>query len=109
MKSPSRSYSGLLDFRAFDPNVFERQALPFDEIGDVVAERRNILQDVFFGLFKRHEDAARRGPRHERGIRARTSSCHNRDRRRQASAGLGQAAAGDLVEAGDSGGDLLER
>ena len=33
-------FSGLLDLRAFDPNVFERQPLPLDEIGDVVAERR---------------------------------------------------------------------
>ena len=51
-------FAGLLDLRALDPDVFERQALALDEIGDVVAERRGVLDDVFFGLFERHEDAA---------------------------------------------------
>ena len=102
--------SGLLDFRAFDPNVFERQAPPFDEIGDVVAERRHILEDVFFGLFKRHEDAALAAGRgmneeFEREHRLATTGTAAYERR----PAFGQAAAGDLIEAGDSGGDLLER
>ena len=102
-------FSGLLDLRALDPDVFERQALPLDEIGEVVAERRDILDDVVFGLFERHEDAAlaaRGAVNQELQAEERLAAAGPAaDERRPA---VRQPAARDLVEAVDSGRDLLE-
>ena len=82
-------FPGLFDLRALDPDVFDRQPLALDEIGDVVAERRDVLDDVLFGLFERHEDAAlAAGGAVDQELERRTGSCRTRARRTPASAGL---------------------
>ena len=103
-------FAGLLDLRALDSNVFERQALALDQIGHVVAERRDILEDVFLGLFERHEHAAlavRRAVDEELQGEQRLAAAGPAAHQRRPA--LRQPAAGDLVEAVDTGRDLGER
>ncbi len=79
-------FARLLDFRALHSNVFERQTLALDEAGNVIAESGGVLENVFLGLFERHEDAAlaTRSSVNEE-LAARTASCRILARRRRAS------------------------
>jgi hypothetical protein len=102
--------TGLLDLRPLDANVFERQALAFDQTGHVVAERRGILEKVFLGLFEGDEHAvlAVSGAVHdelqrEQRLAAARPAAH------QGRPALRKAAAADLVEAVDTGGDFRQR
>ena len=99
----------LLDLRALDPDVFQRQALAPDERREVVAERRDILHDVVLGLLEGHEDAAlavRRAVHEELQAEQRLAAAGPAADERRAAAR--QSASGDLVETADAGDDFFE-
>ena len=103
-------FAGLLDLRALDADVFEREALPLrrDRTMSWPSEAA-FVDDVFFGLFERDEDAglaARRAVNQElEAEQGLATAGPATDQRRPA---FGEPAAGDLIEAVDAGGDLGE-
>jgi hypothetical protein len=95
----------LLDLGALDADVVDQQLPARDELFEIEAERADVLDQLLGGLLERHEHAglAELGrPAHqqlhrEQRLAAAGAAAHQR---RPAAR---QAAAGDLVEAGDAG------
>ena len=100
-------FSGFFDFCAFDTDVLDRQLLAPDQLFQVVAERRHVLEEILFGFLEGDEHAwlAAAGAvsqkcEAEQGFAASGTPAHQRR------PPFGQTTAGYFVESGDAGGDF---